>query len=30
MAEDLVHDADQRLGCIQYDATAGDVFFRGV
>ena len=29
MAQDFVHDAAERLGCIHYDAT-GDVFFRGV
>ena len=30
MAQDFVHDADKRPGCIYYDATAGYVFFCGV
>jgi len=30
MAQDFGHDADQRLGGIDYDATAGYVFFCGV
>ena len=27
MAKDFIHDADQRLCCIDYDAIAGYVFF---
>ena len=30
MTKDFVYNADKRLGCIEYDAITGDVFFGGV